>query len=88
MDIQCLSPKPSAKAGWCDHATNLVHGDVSFDLISVHDLGGVDYGRVFDGLKLIGYDGTVTVHQSANRRDARGIRLTNSGLPAYFNLTE
>lgn len=40
-------------------------GDVSFDLISVHDPGGVDYGLVFDGLKSIGYDGTVTVHQSA-----------------------
>jgi len=40
-------------------------GDVSFDLISVHDPGGVDYGCVFDGLKSIGYDGTVTVHQSA-----------------------
>ena len=41
------------------------YGDVSFDLISVHDPGGVDYGLVFDGLKSIGYDGTVTVHQSA-----------------------
>jgi len=40
-------------------------GDVSFDLISVHDPGGVDYDRVFDGLKSIGYNGTVTVHQSA-----------------------
>ena len=40
-------------------------GDISFDLISVHDPGGVDYGLVFDGLKSIGYDGTVTVHQSA-----------------------
>ena len=40
-------------------------GDVSFDLISVHDPGGVDYDRVFDGLKSIRYDGTVTVHQSA-----------------------
>jgi len=40
-------------------------GDVSFDLISVHTPGGVDFGRVFAGLKAIGYDGTVTVHQSA-----------------------
>ena len=40
-------------------------GDVSFDLISVHDSGGVDYDLVFDGLMSIGYDGTVTVHQSA-----------------------
>ena len=40
-------------------------GDVSFDLISVHTPGGVDFGLVFAGLKAIGYDGTVTVHQSA-----------------------
>ena len=40
-------------------------GDLSFDLISVHTPGGVDFGRVFAGLKAIGYDETVTVHQSA-----------------------
>jgi len=43
---------------WCG-------GDVSFDLISIHDLGGIDYNRLFDGLNSIEYDGTVTVHQSA-----------------------
>ena len=40
-------------------------GDVSFDLIPVHAPGGVDFGLVFAGLKAIGYEGTVTVHQSA-----------------------
>ena len=40
-------------------------GDVSFDLISVHSSGGIDFGRVFLGLKAIDYDGTITVHQSA-----------------------
>ena len=45
-------------------------GDVSFDLISVHDQGGVDYDRVFDGIKSIGYNGTVTVHQSAQPGEA------------------
>ena len=40
-------------------------GDVSFDLISVHSSGGIDFGRVFSGLKAIDYDGTITVHQSA-----------------------
>jgi len=40
-------------------------GDVSFDLIPVHAPGGVDFGLVFAGLKAIGYDGAVTVHQSA-----------------------
>ena len=40
-------------------------GDVSFDLISVHSSGGVDFERVFAGLKAIDYDGMITVHQSA-----------------------
>ena len=40
-------------------------GDVSFDLIPVHVPGGVDFGLVFAGLKALGYEGTVTVHQSA-----------------------
>jgi sugar phosphate isomerase/epimerase len=31
----------------------------------VHSPGGVDFDRVFAGLKAAGYDGTVTVHQSA-----------------------
>ena len=43
---------------WCN-------GDVSFDLIPIHAPGGVVFGRVFAGLKAIGYNGTVTVHQSA-----------------------
>ena len=43
---------------WCN-------GDVSFDLISIHTKGGVDYEEVFSGLKSIGYDGSITVHQSA-----------------------
>ena len=43
---------------WCG-------GDVSFDLIPMHAPGGVDFGCVFAGLKAVGYDGTVTVHQSA-----------------------
>ena len=43
---------------WCND-------DVSFDLIPIHASGGVDFERVFFGLKAIDYDGTVTVHQSA-----------------------
>ena len=43
---------------WCN-------GDVSFDLIPIHAPGGVDFGCVFAGLKAVGYDGTATVHQSA-----------------------
>ena len=41
------------------------NGDVSFDLISIHTSGGINYDNVFFGLKSIGYDGPVTVHQSA-----------------------
>jgi sugar phosphate isomerase/epimerase len=41
------------------------NGDVSFDLISIHTSGGVNYDKVFSGLKSIGYEGSVTVHQSA-----------------------
>ena len=43
---------------WC-------RGPVSFDLIQIHDHGGIDYATVFAGLQNIGYQGTVTVHQSA-----------------------
>ena len=43
---------------WC-------RGPVSFDLIQIHQPGGVDFDRVIGGLKSNGYDGTVTVHQSA-----------------------
>ncbi len=41
------------------------NGDVSFDLISIHTSGGINYDKVFSGLKSIGYEGSVTVHQSA-----------------------
>lgn len=43
---------------WC-------RGPVAFDLIQVHEPGGVEFDLVFDGLRQIGYRGTVTVHQSA-----------------------
>ena len=42
---------------WCE-------GPVSFDITQIHEPGGIDFGSVFDGLKSIGYDGTITVHQS------------------------
>jgi len=38
---------------------------LTFDLISIHTSGGINYDNVFFGLKSIGYDGPVTVHQSA-----------------------
>ena len=43
---------------WC-------RGPVSFDLIQIHDSGGIDFPRVFEGLQRVSYTGTVTVHQSA-----------------------
>jgi len=43
------------------------NGDVSFDLISIHASGGINYDKVFSGLKTIGYKGPITVHQSAQR---------------------
>ncbi len=41
------------------------HGPVSFDIIDIPDAGGIDFAEVFDGLRIAGYDGVVTVHQSA-----------------------
>ena len=41
------------------------HGPFSFDIIQIPDPGGIDFRCVFDGLREIGYSGTVTVHQSA-----------------------
>lgn len=43
---------------WC-------RGPVSFDIIQIHDAGGIDFGLVKQGLSQIGYEGTVTVHQCA-----------------------
>lgn len=43
---------------WCS-------GPKSFDIIQIHEPGGIDFSKAFAGLKDIGYDGSVTVHQSA-----------------------
>lgn len=43
---------------WC-------RGPVHFDLIPIHQPGGVDFDRVFEGLQQVDFEGTVTVHQSA-----------------------
>lgn len=43
---------------WC-------RGPVSFDLVPIHAGRGVDFDKVFEGLKAIGYDGPVTAHQSS-----------------------
>jgi sugar phosphate isomerase/epimerase len=41
------------------------HGPISFDIIGIPESGGIVFKTVFDGLKQAGYDGIVTVHQSA-----------------------
>lgn len=43
---------------WC-------RGPVAFNIIPVHAPGGLDFPLVFQGLERIGYQGFVTVHQSA-----------------------
>lgn len=43
---------------WC-------RGTVTFDLCEIPDPGGIDFSAVFQGLQQIGYDGVITVHQSA-----------------------
>jgi sugar phosphate isomerase/epimerase len=41
------------------------HGPISFDIIDIPASGGIDFPLVFSGLKQVGYEGVVTVHQSA-----------------------
>ncbi len=40
-------------------------GPVSIDLCEIHEQGGIDFVEIFNGLSNIGFDGPVTVHQSA-----------------------
>ena len=40
-------------------------GPVSIDLIEIPDSGGIRFDEIFEGLREIGYNGPVTVHQSA-----------------------
>ncbi|MGY8674573.1 MAG: sugar phosphate isomerase/epimerase family protein [Verrucomicrobiia bacterium] len=41
------------------------HGPSSFDIIEIPEPGGIDFAAVFSGLRQVGYDGIITVHQSA-----------------------
>jgi sugar phosphate isomerase/epimerase len=59
LQNQILKPSGEVTLNtWC-------RGPVGFDIIQIHDAGGIQYADVIDGLKSIGYNGTVTVHQSA-----------------------
>ena len=42
-----------------------IAGPVSFNIIGIHESGGIHFPSIFQGLQEIGYDGVVTVHQSA-----------------------
>ncbi len=48
-------------------------GPISFDVIELPEQGGIDFPVVFQGLRQIGYDGPVTVHQSAPPKGTRCI---------------
>jgi len=43
---------------WCS-------GPVTFDITPIHHPDGINFESVFDGLKKVGYDGLMTVHQSS-----------------------
>ncbi len=55
-------------------------GPVTFDIIEIPETGGIQFGEVFAGLREIGYNGPVTVHQSApedpNLSSAESARAT------------
>jgi sugar phosphate isomerase/epimerase len=44
---------------WC-------RGPVSFDIMQIHETGGIDFDAVFEGLNSVGYDGMITVHQAGS----------------------
>ena len=39
-------------------------GPISFDVVPVHTVGGIDFSTVLTGLHRVGYEGPLTVHQS------------------------
>ena len=59
LQNQRLTPKGAVTLDtWC-------RGPVSFDLIPVHSEEGIQFESVFSELQRIGYEGPITVHQSA-----------------------
>lgn len=59
LQNQRISPNGAIQLDtWCN-------GPVSIDLCEIHEPGGIGFAVVFEGLRQIGYDGPVTVHQSA-----------------------
>jgi len=63
LQNQRMTPDGSITLGtWCN-------GPVTIDLCEIHDSGGLNFPSIFEGLKNIGYNGPVTVHQSAPEDD-------------------
>lgn len=52
-------------------------GPVSFDIIGIPEPDGIDFGRVFKGLAEAGYDGIITVHQSAPQDDTSAMEAAS-----------
>jgi sugar phosphate isomerase/epimerase len=78
--IRCLAPwlfnvylqnqvlKPDGKLTlltWC-------RGPVPFDLLPLHQPGGLDFSAVFEALTANGYDGALTVHQAQSEHEEVG----------------
>ncbi len=58
LQNQVLNPDSAVTLDtWCS-------GPVSFDITQIHEPDGIDFASVFAGLKSVGYDGLITVHQS------------------------
>lgn len=60
---------------WC-------RGPIPFDIIEIHEDGGIDFSAVIDGLKNIGYKRAITVHQCAPQESTpeKSARATGSFL--------
>ena len=72
LQNQTLTPNGKLTLStWC-------RGPVQFDLIPIHQAGGVDFAAVFEALAVIGYRGPLTVHQAQNENEpvAEAIRRT------------
>ncbi len=63
LQNQRMTPDGSiALETWCN-------GPVTIDLCEIHESGGLNFPSIFEGLNKIGYEGPVTVHQSAPEDD-------------------
>jgi len=62
---------------WC-------RGDVAFDVTPIHQRGGVDFAGVFSGLKQIGYNGPITVHQSGPEDESTTVREVAGETASYL----